>query len=94
MVFNKQLDGGEFIVAASMPSNFCISRLSWFKDSSSFSVTISFGFGNSKYLGGKTRGFFFFTKNSSLLSDLVPLKPSLIDWQAVKAKQATKIINI
>ena len=54
----------------------------------------SCGSGSSKYLGGKTKGLFFLTKNSSLFSDLFPLKPSLIDWHAVRVKQETKTNNI
>ena len=54
---------GEFVTSSSTPSIFWISRLSWFKVANSSSAIIeSFGFGNSKYLGGKTKGFFFALK--------------------------------
>ena len=46
--------------------------------------TGSSGAGKDLKSGGKTKGFFLITKNSSLFSNFLPDSPSLTDWQDVK----------
>ena len=55
------------------------------------------GFGKALKSGGKTKGFFFITKNSSLDSYFFPDKASLTDWheyKEIKRIIKSKFLNI